>query len=61
MHSPLTRILQIRVKPRSRKSELEQLDGGGWVAKIKAPPLTARPIRNYSPLSPAISQPAKVT
>lgn len=30
--------LQIKVKPRSRVSELTQLADGTWVARVKAPP-----------------------
>ena len=42
MHSPPTRILRILVKPRARKSELEQLDDGDWIARVKAPPVDGK-------------------
>jgi len=32
-------ILQVRVKPRSRRSALEQSDDGSWVAHLQAPPV----------------------
>lgn len=31
-------VLQIRVKPRARTSELAQAEGGTWTARLKAPP-----------------------
>jgi uncharacterized protein (TIGR00251 family) len=34
--------LQIRVKPRSRVSSLEQQDDGTWVARLKAPPVDGK-------------------
>ncbi|HEU4834795.1 MAG TPA: DUF167 domain-containing protein [Pyrinomonadaceae bacterium] len=36
------RIVQIRVKPNSRTSRLEQHEDGTWVAQIKAPPVDGR-------------------
>lgn len=36
------RILQIKVKPNSRMSLLEQRDDGTWLAHIKAPPLDGK-------------------
>lgn len=33
------RILTVRVKPRAKISELVQLPDGGWMAKLKAPPV----------------------
>ena len=36
------RILQIRVKPNSRASLLEQNDDGTWLAQIKSPPVDGK-------------------
>jgi uncharacterized protein (TIGR00251 family) len=33
------RIIQIKVKPNSRSSVLEQKDDGTWLAQIKSPPV----------------------
>jgi uncharacterized protein (TIGR00251 family) len=38
----LARILQIRVKPNSRASLLEQNDDGTWLAQIKSPPVDGK-------------------
>lgn len=35
-------MLQVRVKPRSRVSELSQAADGTWVAKLKAPPVDGK-------------------
>jgi uncharacterized protein (TIGR00251 family) len=35
-------ILQIKVKPRSRTSALEQLPDGTWVARLKSPPVDGK-------------------
>ena len=35
-------ILQVRVKPRARTSELAQTAAGTWVAKLKAPPVDGK-------------------
>ena len=35
-------ILQVRVKPRAKLSELTQVADGTWVAKLKAPPIDGR-------------------
>jgi hypothetical protein len=35
-------ILQVRVKPRSRSSGLEQLPDGTWVARLKSPPVDGK-------------------
>ena len=35
-------LLQIKVKPRSRVSELSQAADGTWVAKLKAPPVDGK-------------------
>jgi uncharacterized protein len=37
-----TRIVQIKVKPNSRASRLEQNDDGTWLAQIKAPPVDGK-------------------
>lgn len=37
------RILQIKVKPNAKSSSLEeQPDGGGWLAKLKSPPVDGK-------------------
>ena len=38
----LARILQIKVKPSSRTSLLEQNDDGTWLAHIKSPPVDGK-------------------
>lgn len=35
-------VLQVKVKPRSRVSELSQAADGIWVAKLKAPPVDGK-------------------
>jgi hypothetical protein len=35
-------ILQVKVKPRARVSELSQATDGTWVAKLKAPPVDGK-------------------
>lgn len=35
-------ILEIRVKPRARSSELVQAADGSWVAKLKSPPVDGK-------------------
>lgn len=35
-------ILQVKVKPRARVSELSQAADGTWVARIKAPPVDGK-------------------
>ena len=35
-------ILQVKVKPRSRISSLEQAPDGSWVARLKSPPVDGR-------------------
>ena len=36
------RIIQIKVKPNSRASLLEQKDDGTWLAQIKSPPVDGK-------------------
>jgi uncharacterized protein (TIGR00251 family) len=36
------RVIQIKVKPNSRASVLEQKDDGTWVAQIKSPPVDGK-------------------
>jgi uncharacterized protein len=36
------RIIQIKVKPNSRASLLEQQEDGTWLAQIKSPPVNGR-------------------
>jgi len=36
------RIIQIRVKPNSRASQLEQKEDGTWLAQIKSPPVDGK-------------------
>jgi uncharacterized protein (TIGR00251 family) len=38
----VVRVLQIRVKPRSRNSVLERMSDGTWVAKLKSPPVDGK-------------------
>lgn len=35
-------VLQVKVKPRSRVSELSQAADGTWVARLKAPPVDGK-------------------
>jgi uncharacterized protein (TIGR00251 family) len=35
-------IMQVKVKPRSRTSGLEQLPDGTWVARLKSPPVDGK-------------------
>ncbi|HXR58719.1 MAG TPA: DUF167 domain-containing protein [Burkholderiales bacterium] len=35
-------VLQVKVKPRSRLSSLEQAADGTWVARLKAPPVDGK-------------------
>lgn len=35
-------VIQVRVKPNSRLSRLEQVDGGTWVAQLKAAPVDGK-------------------
>lgn len=35
-------VLQVKVKPRSKASELTQLTDGTWVAKLKSPPVDGK-------------------
>ena len=37
-----TVILQIKVQPRSRRSELTQASDGTWTARLKAPPVDGK-------------------
>ena len=36
------RVIQVRVKPNSRTSLLEQKQDGTWIAQIKSPPVDGR-------------------
>lgn len=36
------KVIQIRVKPNARASELEQQEDGTWVAQIKSPPVDGK-------------------
>ncbi|HEX7770822.1 MAG TPA: DUF167 domain-containing protein [Pyrinomonadaceae bacterium] len=38
----MPRILQIKVKPNSRTSRLEQNEDGTWLAQIKSPPVDGK-------------------
>lgn len=35
-------MLQVKVKPRAKVSELSQIADGTWVAKLKAPPVDGK-------------------
>lgn len=36
------RLLEVRVRPGARESALEQQPGGGWTARLKAPPVEGK-------------------
>lgn len=36
------RTIQVKVKPNAKASELEQLEDGSWMARIKAPPVDGK-------------------
>ena len=36
------KTIQVKVKPRARVSELEELSDGSWVARVKAPPVDGK-------------------
>ena len=36
------RVIQIKVKPNSRVSALEELEDGSWLAQIKSPPVDGK-------------------
>ena len=36
------KIIQVKVKPNSRASKLEEADGGTWIAYVKAPPVDGK-------------------
>lgn len=36
------RVIQVKVKPNSRASVLEQKDDGTWVAQLKSPPVDGK-------------------
>jgi uncharacterized protein (TIGR00251 family) len=35
-------LIQVKVKPRSRQSGLEQLPDGSWIARLKSPPVDGK-------------------
>jgi len=35
-------VISIKVKPNSRASLLTQLEGGGWLAQLKSPPVDGK-------------------
>jgi uncharacterized protein len=35
-------VIQVKVKPRSRISRLEQVEGSTWLAQVKAPPVDGK-------------------
>ena len=37
-----SRVIQVRVKPNSRASALEENEDGTWLAQIKSPPVDGR-------------------
>lgn len=37
-----TTVLRVAVKPRSRVSELTPTEDGGWLARVKAPPVDGK-------------------
>ncbi|HJT66122.1 MAG TPA: DUF167 domain-containing protein [Pyrinomonadaceae bacterium] len=36
------RVIQVKVKPNSRVSTLEQVEDGTWLAQIKSPPVDSK-------------------
>ena len=38
----VAKVLQVRVKPRARVSELSRAADGTWIAKLKAPPVDGK-------------------
>jgi uncharacterized protein (TIGR00251 family) len=36
------KVIAVKVKPNSRASVLEQLEGGVWLAKLKSPPVDGK-------------------
>ena len=36
------RVIQVKVKPNSRVSALEQMDDGTWLAQIRSPPVDGK-------------------
>jgi hypothetical protein len=36
------RVIQVKVKPNSRASVLEQKEDGSWLAQIKSPPIAGK-------------------
>jgi uncharacterized protein len=38
----MTRIIQIKVKPNSRQSLLEEREDGTWAAQLKSPPVDGK-------------------
>lgn len=36
------RLIEVKVKPRSRESRLVEQEGGTWIARIKAPPVDGK-------------------
>lgn len=36
------RVIQVKVKPNSRVSALEEMDDGTWLAQIKSPPVDGK-------------------
>jgi len=36
------RVIQVKVKPSSRVSALEEMDDGTWLAQIKSPPVDGK-------------------
>lgn len=37
-----TRVIQVKVKPNSRVSSFEQVEGGTWLARLKSPPVDGK-------------------
>jgi len=38
----MAQLIQVKVKPNSRVSALEQMDDGTWLAQIKSPPVAGK-------------------
>ena len=42
LHAGTTMLLQVKVKPNARSSELVQMSDGTWLAKVKSPPVDGK-------------------
>jgi uncharacterized protein len=42
MARPQSTVIAVKVKPNSRVSVLEQVEGGSWLAQLKSPPVDGK-------------------